>query len=81
MKKSGSRIFNRQTRPIGDRRKNVINTIIEAGSEGVYINDIARSLGIGISTVTSCLQAEDMIYEETARGRTRLFWCGGEMNA
>lgn len=80
MKKSDSRIFN-QTKPVGERRQNVISMIARAGSEGVYINDIARSLGIGISTVTSCLQAEDMIYEETARGRTRLFWCGGEMNA
>ena len=80
MKKSDGRIFN-QTKPVGERRQNVINMIAGAGSEGIYINDIARSLGIGISKVTSCLQAEDMIYEETARGRTRLFWCGGEMNA
>lgn len=80
MKHSGGRIFN-QTKPAGERRQNVISMIARAGSEGIYINDIARSLGIGISTVTSCLQPEDMIYEETVKKRTRLFWCGGEINA
>lgn len=80
MKKSGGKVFNR-VKPAGEKRQSVLNAIIEAGKEGVYIGDVAKSLGMAIGGVTSCLQAEDMIYEETARGRTRLFWCEGEMNA
>jgi hypothetical protein len=74
MTKNG-KLFN--AKPAGEKRQSVLNAIIEAGKEGVYIGDVAKSLSMAIGGVTSCLQPEDMIYEETSRGRTKLFWCGG----
>lgn len=74
MRLSDSGVRNRI--PAGKHRKAVLNAISGAGPEGISIGAISRVTGISTSRVISCLEPEDMVYEEKRGNITRLYWCG-----